>query len=283
MIKEKDVGDGWSIIGVDMDNNPGDLNDVYQNFVGDHVYKLVVDGTKGRVRSKPSCIAADWNRYQIGTSRSPVDPNITTGTTLFAYELVFGGRPVGYIKTTGTSIYVPNLLDDALDIQTLDLDENQGGGGSDFPATAEIVLPDLNIITDANTFESGNQVYLNDSSSPLLWTSLNQGERAMPSEAFPSVKDGRTCGVGTEALCYNAFGNERGLWNIKIDPTSAFNPYALRACKGVMAGQPCERLPLIPTASNTPPNCVITTNPAPPVGQIPLSVTFNASASTDPD
>lgn len=279
ILKDRD----WTIIGVDINNNPGDTNDFYQNFVGDHVYKLVVDGTQGCIDTKPGCKAADWNRYQIALSRSATDPYVIDGTTLFAYELIFAGRAVAYGKTTDTGIYVPNIIDNALDIQTLDLDESQSGGGTDFPATAEIVLPTGTILNDNGTFESGNQVYLNDAGSPLLWTSLNQGERVLPSEAFPSAKDGRKCGPGTESLCYSTAGNEMGLWKIKIDPMGAFNPYALRTCKGVMAGQPCERLPLIPTESNTPPTCAIVTNPAPPAGSSGFSVNFDASTSTDPD
>lgn len=62
------------------------------------MYKLVVDGTLGCNPSPGNdpCQATDWNRYKIDVSRSPTDPNVDDGLELFAYELVFAGRPVQF-------------------------------------------------------------------------------------------------------------------------------------------------------------------------------------------
>ena len=196
------------IIAVDIDSNPGDLVN------GRYIYKFVVDGSLGIKAGGDT--ATDWNRYQIDISTDSSDPNAgdcpnplvsSNCVSLFAYELTFAGTPSPI--TTDTYLFVPTLADHKLDIQTLDLDESQNPLWPTIPTTSTLTLPDSTIFGESQTFESGDQVA--NGAAPYFWTSLNQAERIIPGEEFPSAKDGATCGPGPFAadlsLCFDSTGN----------------------------------------------------------------------------
>ena len=284
----------WTVIGVDIDVTPGyvipsnpvpgsideSLNLFYG--AGKYIYKLVVDGRDVRAQVAAG-LATDFSRYQIDSSTSSTDPNvgdcrgikpISNCVVPFAYELVFAGRPLSQIPiVTETFILVPPLQQHQLDIQTLDLDEAGGGVFNDIPGTSARVtrsadrpnqpsgtaacpFPSDNTSPDSCTLESGNQLG-SATASDYLWSSLNQTERSTGS-AFPTVKDGATCGPGpfgsTLSLCYDTLNHEDVLWKVAIDPVDPLNPYALRAFIDSLAAA------LIPVAP-TPPDV---TPPTPP-------------------
>jgi hypothetical protein len=219
-----------TIIGVDIDGNPGDLVN------GRYIYKFVVDGSLGVMSGGDT--ATDWNRYQIDISTDSSDPNASdcpnplvssNCVSLFAYEMTFAGTPSPI--TTDTFLFVPTLTDHKLDIQTLDLDESQNPLWPVVPTSSSLTLPDDTVFDESLTFESGDQVL--NGIAPYYWTSLNQAERIIPGEEFASAKDGATCGPGplasNAALCYDTTGNENKVWSLKIDPVLSNNPFSLRA------------------------------------------------------
>lgn len=235
-----------TIIAVDIDSNPGDLVN------GRYVYKFVVDGSLGVKAGGDT--ATDWNRYQIDVSTDSSDPNAgdcpnplvsSNCVSLFAYELTFAGSPSPI--TTDTYLFVPNLSDHKLDIQTLDLDESQNPLWPTIPTTSILTLPDSTTFDESQTFEGGDQVL--NGVAPYYWTSLNQPERVIPGEEFPSAKDGATCGPGPftpdAGLCYDTTGNENKVWSLKIDPALSYNPFSIRAFGDVQNPAPTS-IRLIP-------------------------------------
>lgn len=287
----------FMIIPVSIITTPGDTNGLDgvpgtgDTFEGFHIYKLVVDGSLGS--KSGTGLAKDWNRFQVEVSRDPQNPDLDTGVQVFGYELVFAGRPYAFKKTTETLIKVPDISDNALDIQTMDLDESRGGTLPPWNTTALLKVPLTPIVCndgtplettglicdEPNTFESGNQVF--DTTSPFIWASLNQPERTAP---FPSSSDSLTCDVFTTlagSTCYDTTGNENAQWLLTIDPDIQTNPYALRACQGVLGGGICERLALLPAPFNQKPTCVLSVTPDPQTAG--LNVTLNGSQSNDLD
>lgn len=251
------VNQGWGVIGVDIDSKPGDpitatdplLAKIFGT--GNYVYKFVVDGRDVR-REVAAGQQTDWNRYQIDVSTSATNINQGDCKTIrpvkgcivpFAYELNFAGRPdtAGSEFKTFTQILVPDLSPNhQVDIQTLDMDEQWVAAGS---ASSRLTLADQTLIADTATFESGDQY----SVGSWYWTSLNQSERQLPADTFPSAKDRTTCGPGSATpnslACINSLGNENGIWLLEMDPVVANNPVALRAFGN---NGSFSRLPLIP-------------------------------------
>jgi len=232
----------WISIPVDLDANPGDvlvagtmLGDSFG--AGNMVYKIVVDGRDVRHRVAPGKDTG-FNRYQIDVSRSATDLNAgDCGGTLVlkcvlpaGYEFSFAGRPYAQVPTlVHTLINVPTLPPNTLDFQTLDLDEQTGGLGGSVPGvSSRVTKPDGTVVPESATFESGNQLNF---AGVLLWTSLNQPERAVP--AFPTASDYHHCGPGNTttsanaAYCFDSSANS-GVWSLEIDPATANNPYGLR-------------------------------------------------------
>ena len=242
LLKDQD----WIKIGVDIDSNPGDVIQSTDTMlatifgVGNHIYKLVVDGRD--VRGLVSAgMAGDFNRYQIDVSINSSDPNIGDCASIrpvkncvvpFSYEMVFAGRPdlAGSSLKTHTMVLVPALSNHKIDIQTLDLDESTSGGSAVIAGvTAELTRSDQTVFTEAQTFESGDQ----RDNGNYVWSSLNQSERNPNTERFPSAKDRGHCGPGAftpnSTLCYDTTNNENGLWTLEVDPIALANPYGLRA------------------------------------------------------
>jgi len=251
----------WTVIGVDMDASPGDIIQSTDGMLtlqgtGNYVYKLVVDGRDIRGIASQGT-SEDFNAYQIDVSTSNMDANtgdciyvrpVNNCVVPFAYELIFDGRPdlAGAALTTHTLILVSDLLNDRLDIQTLDLDEGVSWGLVNYiNMRSSLALPDGTLLGDLQTFESGTQ----RDNGNWMWTSLKQNERSQSAELFPSSKDGKTCGPGSfngdSLLCYSTINNENALWLIEIDPVELNNPFGLRVLGDSGTFLP---LPLIPTS-----------------------------------
>lgn len=235
----------WTIIGIDIDNplNQGDSIVLGEGLLatlfgdGNYVYKLVVDGrdVRGLI---PSGKSLDFNRYQIDISTSPADANagdcveirpVINCVVPFAYEMVFAGRPdlAGSALRTNTLILVPDLLNDLMDIQTLDLDELTNARSIPL-VSSTLTRPDTFIYDESQTYESGDQV----DNGNYLWTSLNQLERT--SSIYPDVNDQKHCGPGAftpdPLVCYSTStpGFENALWTLEVDPVELVNPFGLR-------------------------------------------------------
>jgi len=255
----------WTVIPVDIDANPGDLIQTTDTVLstmfgsGKYVYKFIVDGRDVR-ELVPSGQAVDFNRYQIDVSTSPTDPNVgdcrnvrpvTNCIVPFANEMVFAGRPdlAGSQLKANTILLVPDLTNNLLDIQTMDLDENTVIASLSYPAISiKLTRPDQTIFDDTLTFESGDQV----DNGFYMWSSINQTERVLPADAFVSTKDSKHCGPGSytpdSAACYNTTGNENGLWTLEIDPLLLVNPYGLRAFGDMGAPLGFVPLPTVPVS-----------------------------------
>ena len=255
----------WTIIPIDIDANPGDPIPTTDGVLatlfgsGNHVYKLVVDGRdiRGLV---PNGTAWDLNRYQVDISTSSTNPNIGDCRNVrpvincvvpFAYEMVFAGRPdvAGSQLKANTMLLVPDLTNNSMDIQTLDLDESTLLYNISQPGrSVKFTRSDQFIFDDNATFESGDQV----DNGNYIWTSINQPERVFPGEAFLSQKDMKHCGPGAftpdVALCYDTTGNENALWALEIDPIDLVNPYAIRAFGDMGAALGFIPLPVIPVS-----------------------------------
>lgn len=236
------------------------------------LYKFVMDGRDvgGEVAAGQ---ATDYNAYQFDVSTDINDPNIgdcrgrivANCVMPFAYEMTFLGRPTAQIKVLAqTFLYVPQTnseVEHHLDVQTLDLDERTGGNGLELPAASiEIVRSDGVVFGEADTFESGDQRLGNK----WMWASINQKERR---GGYPSPSDGRGCFFGSRginpAACYDTqliggqsvIGTtptlippgttfesfENALWQVRSDPISATNPYAMRA---FINGKPLAMIPV---------------------------------------
>lgn len=266
----------WTIIGVDIDNNPGDiitttdgiLSKIFGN--GKHIYKFVVDGRDIRNLVSPGQ-ATYFNRYQLDISTSSTDVNMGDCYNIrpvykcvvpFAYELTFAGRPdtAGAFFKTNTLVLVPDLLNHQVDIQTLDIDESSNVSPSvAFPAVSSVLtLPNQTVFDEPQTFESGEQVA---NGGTWMWTSINQAERILPTEVFPSTKDGATCGPGAviqnSGLCYNSTGNENGLWKIEIDPVAVQVPFGLRAFGNDSSFVPLPLVPVPPSPDADSQSCPV--------------------------
>lgn len=252
-LKDRD----WTIIGIDMDANPGHL----VTAAGDprlfalfgkevYLYKFVMDGrdVSGQVAVGQ---AQDFNRFQFDVSTSPAVggvamPNVGDcfGTTVsncvipFAYELTFAGRPSSQIPVyTQTFLWVPESTGTLheLDVQTLDMDQETIGTADVPNASISILPPNTTMLStpfgDSTTFESGDQFY----GGSYYWTGVNQGQRPTSILGkFPmSGKDGNTCTTNTsDPVCYDTSvtpGWEKGLWEAIIDPVELVNPFGLRA------------------------------------------------------
>lgn len=257
----------WTVIPVDMDVYPGEILDSILHpelaklfGAGNMIYMFVVDGRD--LAGIYTGLSQDKNSYQIDVSTSNVDINAGDCRTIrpvnncivpFAYELTFTGRPdtSGSVFRTFTQVLVPDLAPNhQVDIQTLDIDEHMMNFAD--TASTQITLPDQSLFDDAATFESGDQY---DAGTGLyLWTSINQPERILPADTFPSPKDGATCGPGSptpnSALCYTLtpningiYVNENGIWLLEMDPIAAMNPMSIRAYGNNAS---FKRLPLVP-------------------------------------
>jgi len=125
-------------------------------------------------------------------------------------------------------------------------------------ASSVLTLPDSTTFDESQTFESGDQVV--NGVDEYYWTSINQTERIIPGEEFPSAKDGASCGPGlftpNAGLCYDTTGNENKVWSLQIDPALSNNPFSLRAFGDVQNSTPTS-IRLIPVpgsiAVNNPP------------------------------
>ena len=254
----------WTIIPVDIDAYPGEIIDINLHPElarvfgdGNMVYKFIVDGRD--TPRKYTGTATTKNSYQIDVSTSSTDVNAGDCRSIrpvidcvvpFSYELTFSGRPntAGSEFRTYTQILVPDLAPNhQVDVQTLDLDEQWINART---ASSRVTMTDQTLFNEPVTFESADQY----SSGAWLWTSLNQGERALPGEAYPSSKDGATCGPGpytsNNSLCYTLtqdingnYPNENGIWLLEIDPVAPNNPFSLRVYGN---NNTFKRLPLVP-------------------------------------
>ncbi len=262
ILKDRD----WTVVPVDIDANPGDSilsTDVVLSTLfgsGKSIYKLVVDGRdiRGLI---PAGQSMDFNRYQLDVSTSATDPNVGDCQNVrpvincvvpFAYELTFAGRPdlAGSQLKAHTVLLVPNLSNHKLDIQTLDLDENTITYNLSYPEMAiTFTRPDQTIFNDSSTFESGDQ---SDQNFNFMWSSINQTERLLPTDAFVSAKDMKHCGPGSftpdPSVCYDTIGNENGLWTLEVDPFLLVNPYGLRAFGDMGAPLGFVPLPAVPVS-----------------------------------
>lgn len=193
----------FSIIGVDMDSDPGDL-------VGtEYIYKFVVDGRYYYKEdgSIGNCVGTHWNRYEIQATRDE-DRNDITGVKIHVYELTFAGRPSFHSQWTNLSFFVPPGWD-LLDIQTLDLDRTLPGIGW---VDSTVTTP-LTFYGYEETYESDEQYV----GGAWMWTSLNQPESLYPN------------GNGVTGSCYNTVGEE-GMWTLDVNAGTHpnFNPFSVK-------------------------------------------------------
>ena len=182
---------GFSLIGVDIDGDPGEL------VIGLFVYKFVVDGS---LLSGGS----EWNRYEVQFTRDAgrTDP---TGVHLYVFELTYAGRPASLNVWTNIGVIVPDTATDQIDIQTLDLDRTFISGIKSQVTTQSTFYP------DAQTYESDDQFV----SSAWMWTSINQ---QVP---YPQ-------GDGITGAAYSTTGEEGTIWTLDFDPGSPQNPFSTR-------------------------------------------------------
>jgi len=294
LLKDQD----WTVIGIDIDGNPGDTIQSTDTMlstlfgVNKYIYKLVVDGRDVR-NLVPAGNARDFNRYQIDISTSPSDPNIGDCAGIrpvvncvvpFSYEMVFAGRPdlAGSSLRTNTLILVPTLQNHRIDIQTLDLDESTVGGSAVIAGvSSKVTRPDQFVFDENQTFESGDQM----DNGNYMWSSMNQPERNVATEGFPSPKDRGHCGPGAftpnSSLCYDTTNNENGLWTLEIDPVALANPYGLRAFGDYGAPIGFAQLPLVPVPPSPDSDYINCPGPSPCPDGIP-DVIDNCPAHYNP-
>ena len=110
-------------------------------------------------------------------------------------------------------------------------------------SSIKLTLADQTLIGESQTFESADQYY----NGSWFWTGLYQLERTLPADAWPSAKDGASCGPGSatpnSSICVNSLNNENGIWLLEMDPVVPNNPMSIRAYGN---NSTFERLPLIP-------------------------------------
>lgn len=181
-----------SVIGVDMDGNPGDL------VGGLLIYKFVVDGTFGP--------GGEWNRYEVQATRDAGRTD-ATGIHLYVYELTYAGHPSSGGGWTNLSFRVPPTPTHEIDIQTLDLDRDDSGIYPQSTLSTPSVFYD-----DSLTYESDDQ-YVGNS---WMWTSLNQ-QVAPPN------------GDGVIGMTYAVPPDEEGmLWTLDINAGHSRNPFSVK-------------------------------------------------------
>ncbi|MCB9877243.1 MAG: hypothetical protein H6835_06530 [Planctomycetes bacterium] len=180
---------GYSLIGVDIDANPGEL------VGGLMVFKFVVDGTAG--------VGGEWNRYRILGTRDAgrTDP---TGVQMLVYELAYAGRPGSSATWSNLAFRVPATSDDRIDLQTLDEDRQY------YAAKSRLWTP-LGVYDDSATFETGEQY----TGGQWRWSSVNQ-------QASLAIGNGRT------GFTYDSMGQTGQIWVFDVDPVGGDNPFSVR-------------------------------------------------------
>ncbi len=196
----------FSLIGVDMDANPGGA------FGATRVYKFVVDGAVG-------ASGGDWNRYEIQVSRDPGRTD-NRGVRLLVYELTYAGRPGSSAVFTRFPFLVPITADQRIDIQTLDIDYGDGSGRRSQLTTA------TRFFSDAECYESDEQY----EGGAWRWTSLNQ-------------QVNRPNGDGVTGAFYDTAGQAGSTWFLDVDPATATNPFSIRITNSAGQLLPIEVLP----------------------------------------
>jgi hypothetical protein len=129
---------------------------------------------------------------------------------LYTYEMTYAGAPGGGQNFTSFELWLNELPDHQMDIQTLDLD----GCGSGYTASeVRIIQPDGVVHDGADTYESDEQY---DLGGNWMWSSVNQYETSCNS------------GNGFTGFFYNTMGLEDTIWIFDGDPIGPHNPFSVR-------------------------------------------------------
>lgn len=216
---------GDSVIGVDMDGDPGDL----AARPGHAIYKLVVDA-QSQIRNASGTgnnAGDDWNRYKLIATRD-LRRTDADGIRLMTYELTIAGRPDLSATNANLAFEVPATGDNRIDPQTLDLDS-----GGNWNGTPTFMASRLSTFTrlypDDATFESGQQYV----GSSYMWSSVLQGTPP------PSV----AAGNGQRGSTVSTVNEVGKVWVYDVDPKFGNNPFSFRLRTSVV-GQSANWLPI---------------------------------------